>query len=240
MTLQDTLHQLHHGLQAAAGVGRTLLPAKADDSHTSFTWSAAHGALVQDVVDGRFRSGLRLCDLALLLIGPDDGVIDTYCLRGRTLEEGFRFYEEHVGRMIARPGEPLPAHPVVNGACFSAMEEQLSALASMYGEAAAILERLRAKHPTASPVRCWPHHFDIALLIKLPEDRSIGAGFLGGDANIPEPYWYVYVHPIPENTLPPLSAGRWYAGAWMGALLTGSNLAADAERFLEEAVGVLI
>jgi hypothetical protein len=109
----------------------------------------------------------------------------------------------------------------------------------MYGSAAAILERIRAKHPAAAPVRCWPHHFDIATLIPLPENRSIGLGFLGGDANIPEPYWYVYVSPMPEATLPPISVGRWYAGAWVGAVLTGEHDAETTERFLNEAIGAL-
>jgi len=240
MNLQDALLQLHHGLQAAAGVGRTLIPPKPDDSHTSFSWSQKHGALVQDCVDGRFRAGLRLCDLALLVIDAEDRVTDSFCLRGRTLDDGFRFYEERVGRMIARPGEPLPEHPVASGACFSAMENFLSALASMYGDAAAVLERIRAKHPGASPVRLWPHHFDIATLISLPGNRSLGLGFLGGDANIPEPYWYIYANPMSENTLPPLSVGRWYAGAWVGGVLTGESSAADAERFLNEAIGVLM
>ena len=109
----------------------------------------------------------------------------------------------------------------------------------MYGDAAAILERLRAKHPTASPVRCWPHHFDIATLITLPENRSLGIGFLGGDANIPQPYWYVYAVPTPENTLPPLSTGRWYAEKWVGAVLEGRNDVATAERFLDEVIAAL-
>lgn len=237
MRLQDTLRQLHHSLQAAAGVGRTLLPPKPDDSHHSFTWSSKYEALVQDCADGRFQAGLRLCDLSLLLI--DNGCVDVFPLRGQTLEDGFRFYEERVGRMLARPGEALPEHAVVSGAAFMPADEELSALARMYGQAAAILECLRAKHPTASAVRLWPHHFDIAVLISLPGDRSIGAGFLGGDANIPEPYWYVYAWPLPEQTMRPLSVGRWYAGAWVGALLTGDHDAATVERFLDEAVEAL-
>lgn len=237
--MQDALLQLHHALQAAAGVGRTLIPARPDDSHTNFSWSEKHQALVQECVGGKFRSGLRMCDLALLLIDAEDRVIDQFCLRGKTLGDGFRFYEERVGTMLARPGEPLPQHPVLGGACFAAMDEFLSQIASMYGEAAAILEHVRAQNPTASPVRLWPHHFDIATLIALPDDKSIGVGFLGGDANIPEPYWYVYASPMPEKTLPPLSVGRWYAGAWKGAVLTGQNDRAATEQFLSEAIGSL-
>jgi len=56
--LHDTRVQVHDALQAAAGVGRTLLPPKPDDSHHSFAWDAKHGALVQDCVEGRFQAGL--------------------------------------------------------------------------------------------------------------------------------------------------------------------------------------
>ena len=227
MNLQDALLQLHHGLQAAAGVGRTLIPARPDDSHTNFAWSEKHGALLQECVDGRFRAGLRLCDLALLLVDANDCVTESFCLRGHTLDDGFRFYEERVGKMLVRPEEPLSE-------VFDATDELLAKIGSMYGSAAAILERIRAKHPGASPVRCWPHHFDIAMLI-----GPIGLGFLGGDANIPEPYWYVYAHPAPENTLPPLTIGRWYGGAWVGAVLEGRNDIATAERFLDDAIAVL-
>ncbi|HJQ38782.1 MAG TPA: hypothetical protein VKB93_16725 [Thermoanaerobaculia bacterium] len=220
-------------------MGRTLIPARPDDSHSNFAWSEQHGALLQECVDGRYRAGLRLCDLALLLVDANDRVTEEFCLRGKTLDDGFRFYEERVGKMLARPGEELPHHAVLDGACFNAMDDMLAKLASMYGSAAAILERIRAKHPSASPVRCWPHHFDIATLIPLPDNRSIGLGFLGGDANIPEPYWYVYAVPAPEATLPPLSVGRWYAGAWAGAVLTGEHDDVTAERFLDEAIDAL-
>ncbi|HUP62478.1 MAG TPA: hypothetical protein VNA69_18890 [Thermoanaerobaculia bacterium] len=240
MALSDTHLQLHYSLQAAAGVGRTLLPPRPDDSHASFAWSDAHGALVQDVDDGRFRSGVRVRDMSLVLIDAEDRVSAEYPMCGHTLDDGFRFYEERVGRTLARSGEPLPEHSVANGASFAPSDEDLAVLASVYGDAAAILERLRAQHGGATPVRCWPHHFDIALLINVDKDHHLGVGFLGGDANIPEPYWYVYAWPMPENTTPPLTVGRWYAGAWLGAVLTGRNEVGTVEMFLREAISALM
>ena len=43
--------QLHWAAQAVAGVGRTLLAQRPDDSQTSFTWS--EGALWQEAVDSK-------------------------------------------------------------------------------------------------------------------------------------------------------------------------------------------
>lgn len=217
--LHDTRIQVHDALQAAAGVGRTLLTPRDDDSHHSFMWSELYGALVQDCVDGKFQSGLRLADLTLLLI--NGGVIE-YPLRGRTVEDGFRFFETHTGETLDRV-ETKSGPLMPDG-------DDLAQLARMYGQAAAILERLRAQHPQATPVRLWPHHFDIAMLID-----KIGIGFLAGDDEIDEPYWYVYNTPMPDPLLP-LSTGEWHRGHWTGAVLQGDPERAVIERFLDEAI----
>ena len=108
--------------------------------------------------------------------------------------------------------------------------DDLATIARMYSSAAKILERLRARHEGASPVRLWPHHFDVAILI-----GNIGAGFLAGDDSIDEPYWYVYNSPMPD-ALPPLSVGEWYRGSWTGAVLRGDPDVATIEKFLDEAI----
>jgi hypothetical protein len=220
--LHDTRVQVHDALQAAAGVGRTLLPPRPDDSHHSFAWSEEHGALVQDCVDGRFRAGLRLRDLTLLII---DGRVVEFPLRGHTVEDGFRFYEEATGFELDRSE--------TTSGTLAPDEKDLAQLARMYGQAAAILERLRVEHPSASPARLWPHHFDIAILI-----GNIGVGFLAGDDAIDEPYWYVYNTPMPE-ALRPLSVGEWYRGHWTGAVLRGDPDVATIETFLREAIAAV-
>lgn len=106
-------------------------------------------------------------------------------------------------------------------------------IARLYASAARILERLRAKHEGASPVRLWPHHFDVAMLI-----GNAGVGFLAGDEAIDEPYWYVYNSPMP-GALAPLSIGEWYRGHWTGAVLKGDPDGAAIEKFLDEAIAAV-
>ena len=54
---------------------------------------------------------------------------------------------------------------------------------------------------TGAPVvRCWPHHFDMATLFNLGEDRSIGVGFSPGDESYDEPYFYCTPWPPPDQT----------------------------------------
>ena len=212
--------QVHDALQAAASVGRTLASPRPDHSHQSFTWSDVHEAFVQELIDGRFRAGLRLRDLTLLLVV--DSRVHEFPLRGRTVEEGFRFYEERLGRTIERV-------PTSSGT-LDPDGSELAAIARLYAQAAEILERLRARKPGASPVRLWPHHFDVAFLV-----GTIGVGFLAGDDAIDEPYWYVYNTPMPAE-LPPLSAGEWFHGSWTGAVLKGNPDTATIEKFLDEAL----
>ena len=190
--LRDTRVQMHEALQAAAAIGRTLLPPQPDDSHQSFTFSPAHDAFVQGLVDDRFRPGFRMRDFTLLLVGADDRVL-----------------AEH------RPQRFRPD------------ETDVTKIARMYAQAAGILERIH------TPVRLWPHHFDVAIL-----RNNLGVGFLAGDDAIDEPYWYVYNTPMPDP-LPPLTAGEWHRGEWTGAVLRGDPDVATIERFLREAIAVV-
>lgn len=228
--MNDTRLQLHWAAQAAAGVGRTLSTPQPDDSHTAFTWSHELRALVQP------HSGLRLHDLTLLLL-REGAVIDTFQLTGRTLDDAFHFYEEHFGRTLQRPGEGLPDHPAAHGPPFAPDVSDLARFDRLYADAARHLEAFRAAHPGASPVRCWPHHFDIATLVSRGGDHTIGAGFTPGDAQFPEPYWYVTPWPYPEDraSFPPLSVGFWNMDGWFGAVLREGE--GDVARFLEEAYG---
>ena len=120
----DTRLQLHWAAQAAAGVGRTVLPKQADDSHTNFFWS--NGALMQ----GDDRSGVRIRDLTLLY-GADE-----FPLTGRTLDDGFRFFEERIGQTLARPGEAVPPdHAVAYGRVFAPDARDLETLSTLYARA---------------------------------------------------------------------------------------------------------
>lgn len=210
-----------------------------DDSHQSFMWSDEHQAIVQMPVEGRYRCGIRMCDMTLLMIDEANGVKQEFPLHARTLDDGFRFFEMHFGKMLARPGEGIPTHEVASGAVFTPHHEDLTAIGRQYANANAILQRYVAAHPGASEVRLWPHHFDIATLISLGGDRTIGAGFVAGDTQYPEPYWYVTPYPYPEDRAKfgPLSRGFWNTEGWFGAVLLGNE---GAEEFLAEATGLLV
>jgi len=228
--MNDTRMQLHWAAQAAASVSRAVLSPAPDDSHTTFTWSNEHEALVQ-----QSGAGIRIRDLALLWLTP----FEACPLAGRTLEDGYRFFEERTGRTLERLGEGLPPHPVSTGAAFDPNGDDLARFSHLYAEAAAILEDVRANHPNACAVRCWPHHFDIATLIAHGGERTTGIGFVPGDVQYPDPYWYVTPWPYPDPTkLPPLPRGRWHTEGWVGAVHEAGERA-EVAGFIAEAIGAV-
>ncbi|HEX7193271.1 MAG TPA: hypothetical protein VF381_16995 [Thermoanaerobaculia bacterium] len=239
MSFSDSRQQLHWAAQVAAGVGRTLLPPKPDDSHQSFEWSDEYQAIVQSPVEGRYRSGIRLHDMTLLLIDDKTASKQEFPLHAHTLDDGFHFYEERFGKAIVRPGEGIPTHKVANGAVFTPQHEDLDAIAAQYANANAVLRRYRVNHPNASAVRLWPHHFDMTTLISLGGEQTISVGYVAGDAQFAEPYWYVTPWPYPEdrNKYRPLSHGFWNKDNWFGAVLFGND---NVEEFLEEATSALL
>jgi hypothetical protein len=116
---------------------------------------------------------------------------------------------------------------------------ELGELARWFGGAADVLEEFAARlaGPRASPVTCWPHHFDIATLVSLEEGhpanaRSIGVGVSPGDEYYAQPY--VYISPWPRfdgSKLPDAPPpGHWHTEGFFGAVATGDDILAMKDR----------
>jgi len=260
----DARMQLHWAAQAASSPGRQLLEHRPDFSEQSFRWAAMPRALAQDLVDGvwPFRTAIRPSTPAVLLLDANDRVTAEMALDGRTLEELYAWLEREIPRRIGRallqplqrPGEGLPEHPVGQGETFSVIDAAaFSEVGRWFANACEVLSGVAQSNANASPVRCWPHHFDIATLISLDpglsgeEARSIGVGMSPGDEGRAHPYFYVTPWPYPKDKeLPALAGGGvWNTEGWVGAVLEtpallsaglGDAQAKAAESFVESAV----
>jgi hypothetical protein len=252
--LRDARQQLHHAAQFAAAFGFSYLPHAADDSHTNLEWLPAHGVLASNTLSaatGSIRIGVRIADLTLLVI-EDDSASAACALHGRTIAQAANWLREELGRAgldgatysLARHYE-IPSHDVASGASFSADPAHLVELAHWFGNGAVLLEEVRAANDGGA-VRCWPHHFDIATLITMHQDASVGVGLEPGDVYYDEPYFYVNAHPQPsaDSLTDSLTGnGIWHTHEWIGAVLPASRIDADpaaqesqVHSFLESAV----
>lgn len=259
--LIEARQQIHWAVQAVAAVGKQLLPHQPDFGEQSFAWMAGPRVLAQGVVDAPrpFRAAMRLADPALLLLDEDGERLAGLPVEGRTLDEVYEWVrresEALLGRPLAKPlerPEGIPDHPVASGAPFHLAGSAAPAeLERYYAGADRLLRGLGERNPGAAPVRCWPHHFDIATLILLdpeadPETaHSIGVGLSPGDSTRPEPYFYVLPWPRPTGELPALDGGSWNTEGWLGAVLESADFTAAGsngaqrgriERFLNSAV----
>ena len=228
---------VHWAAQIPAAFADSYLPAAPDLGHSALSWSPELRALVTGLSPHALplRAGLRIADLALLLLDGSGRVLASHSLIGFTLDEGIEWLREACGRALGtnpgpmiRPELTLPDHPVASGDRFSALPESaLLTLEAWFHNAYEALKARPADLAGRPPLRVWPHHFDAATLYPLDEDaepdeaaaRSLGLGFSPGDGGHPLPYWYVLPWPAPElGELPELSVGRWETDAYVGTL----------------------
>ncbi len=68
--LAETRLVLHHAVQLVAAVGRSLVPARPDDGHTSLEWHRTSRSFVGEEVPGPrpWRAALRPDDLSLAVL----------------------------------------------------------------------------------------------------------------------------------------------------------------------------
>jgi hypothetical protein len=240
----------HHAAQWVAKAAQANLGAIPDDSQSSFTWNNSHSALVSQPLPakgGEVRIGLRIARLELILIRGSN-VLDAFQFDGRTDEEAGIWVDLKMHALGLKPatgitfGYALPAHPASGGRHrLEMLGRELGELSRWFGGPAEALEAFRGKiatlRPGPGPLRCWPHHFDIATLVRLDEStdasaRSIGVGASPGDEFYSQPY--VYVSPWPRfeaEGLPELPRpGHWHTMGFFGAVAIADDILAMRER----------
>ncbi len=234
--LSPTRLELHWAAQLVSAPGTTLLSAEADYGHTNLGWDAALCVLSgRSIGTTSLRAGLVFEGLELVVI-EGERERSSIRLAGRTLEEARTWLGREMtggGSGLGLPTHEMPSHPVGEGGAFSGSGGKArTELGAWFANAFAAIREAVASEPSASPVRCWPHHFDVASSIALdqggdPEERrSIGVGFSPGDGSYDQPYLYVTPWPYPDREdLPPLSEGsRWHRKGWTGMVLLADDL----------------
>jgi hypothetical protein len=255
--------QAHHAVQWVARAACANLMPMPGDTQSNFGWDRTLGALVSHELRGRsdtLRIGLVVATMTLIVL-RQASVIDQFVLDGKRHADAGTWLDGIVGAAgLALPSGAtlpyaIPAHPVGDGATYTSgpYRGEFAVLADWFACADAILSDIQSHLPQgqASPVRGWPHRFDIATLWTLgPGDAqtapSVGIGLSPGDGCYAQPYFYVspWPRPAPEK-LPPLPPpGDWHTTDFVGAVLPGdalialSDRAVRARQFLDAAVNV--
>ena len=241
----------HHAVQWPTKAARANLQVLPDDSHSSLTWDSERGALFSQPLPAGgvdVRVGLRLAGLALIVM-RGNLVLDTYELAGRRdsmvgvwLDSALRALGLKAASDAALP-YTIPSHAVARGSAysFSGESESFDELSRWFDAAADLLAEVKTGYTDAQPgaALCWPHHFDIAMVLALDPPgsesaRSIGIGVSPGDHYYPQPYVYVSPYPAPKGAplppLPPLALGHWHTEGFVGAVAIAESILALEDR----------
>jgi hypothetical protein len=266
--LHDARVQAHYAVQWLARAARAYLPAQPDDSHTNLGWDDVIGGLETHKLQGS-RIALKFAPLSLAILeGKDSAPSRIFPLDGHKEADARAWLGEELGhlgldaRSLDKPlPYKIPPHKLAAGAPYAstAVADALRDLASWFSNANRSLGRIRealhARKLEASPVRCWPHHFDLATLAPLDRGRgtvesvrSVGVGLSPGDEHFNEPYFYVTPWPYPPPAKLPLlpQLGGWYTKGFTAAVLPAHRILAakgrqtETEQFLQAAVEAAI
>lgn len=227
--LTETRLQLHWASQLVAAVGSSLVSPKPDDSHTALTCDVERSLLLSAATETspRRRVALSVPDFRLVLLDDELRELAGWTLDGKTLQQGLDWLGVELSASpLSVPDYDMPRHAIQDGAAFHwEQPEAFNELALWFKNTARVLRNLDIGDDL-----CWPHHFDLAALMTLGDDKTIGAGLSPGDSSYDEPYWYVAPWPHPAaDDLPELPMGHWHTEGFVAAILTGSDVTAEGD-----------
>ncbi len=238
--IKEAREELHKLVQFVGMVPRSLLKHDPSDSNASLIWDDKYKALMSQEVEG-VTVGLSIHNQRLLVVKHEnsleipaidkstDDVLDE--LKNTLTNLGLEGSE----LKTELPYE-LPESVTKLGQPFKEVDkEALQSLEDLYGVTYKVLNRVFSSNDSASEIRCWPHHFDLATLVTVekhedPEEaKSIGFGFSPGDGGYEEPYFYLTPWPYPEvKKLYELDAPAiWNTEGWVGAVLKANELTSN-------------
>jgi len=247
--LVDARRQLHHSVQLIAAAGKSLIPERSDDSHTSLHWNETEKAFEGETIGDSpaLIVGLSPTNLTLYVKQYNQDKLATYALQDKTLDSALSWLKSIIGdrgftasKITLKMHYEIPPHSVGGGQTFRMDNpDHFEEIGIYFTNANSVLHALNSTIPGTSKVRCWPHHFDIATLITIDEDksaeeaRSIGIGLSPGDGGYDMPYFYISPWPTPDvqkTKLPDLPAGKWHTEGWTGARLLASEFSSNREQ----------
>ena len=237
--LREVRLQVHHAVQALAAFGQAFAPEQPDDSHRSIDWDVEGQCFWSQASEDGTRVALNFQPLELKLFPAGDPG-PSLRLMGTTLKTLRAWLDRSVSEVDGRgeehidwPEYDMPEHRVTQGIPFEPLPRGQKSLAAWFTRATAAIGDAVSGDETASVLRTWPHHFDIASLKTLEQDdsgaplRTVGVGLSPGDHTFDEPYFYVLPWPAPEpEGLPEFEGpGRWHTDGWVGLVLTATDVA---------------
>ena len=242
--LQYGLHTLHHATQLVGMFSNSFLPKQLDDSQSNLGWSSEKNSIVSHVVSDTIAF-LDIKNWEWKLVNDKTNKQFQTEIAGKTKSEAFQWFKSNLHKLGFDQDNfeyfkhfSLPYHEIDNGVSFVNLSSTIrNTLTKMQTNASIALHECIESLGlgTLSPVRIWPHHFDMASLIIIETDvdhnptKTIGIGWAMPDDEIDEPYFYTnhWIKKEERNydNLPSLnSCGKWHTSSWVGITIKYSDI----------------
>ncbi len=206
--LNGAFHEYHRLSQLIAMAGNDLIEPRADDSHTSMTWSHEkqqyRGEAFPQLKNARFI--IQPENMEISLVDESENQLGSFSpidlLKHEALENMNQILKE-AGTKDQIKNELHFQIPEDLGAKYQ-VPSNTFLLEHLYlrHNADLILKSISEKHDSDSEIRIWPHHFDTGSIIYINEDdikSTIGIGLAIADAYYPSPYFYINFHSNSEK-----------------------------------------
>lgn len=235
---QDARLRIHAAAQWLARIAIAYRDPQDGDAHTALHWDRARRAIALGPFTGPkgdvmftltptdlevrlHRGAMQIEAGGVALAGHDEDARHDGVAR---LCEAAGFEAEALRRALPYKPAPPPA-PDPN----APQSDAAMAWSDLWAQTQHALERLTAGMKRAGPVRIWPHHFDMAVLIPVGRKRgknaqSVGIGVAPDDVISPTPYFYAAPWPYPPKDDWPDAPPGW---TWRNQGFTGLITQAD-------------
>lgn len=257
--VHEVLLQQHHLVQNIAKVGRSLIPQKNDDSHTSLIFIPQSTLLIGAKIPGNFRLAFDMKKEGFVLINQNiESISPVLDVAGKSPDQVF--YElklalnnagVNVLNLKNKLHYQIPKHEVDNGGLYQkSPKKEVEENINYRQNADMVMNELVRIYPKTEKIRVWPHHFDTGSYIPVAYNaigklsKYVGIGWSIPDAMVNEPYFYLSYssETVSISKLPSLKVGYWEPSGWKGAILPLSELLDEkhAENQAEKAMEFFI
>jgi hypothetical protein len=250
---QKEINQSHCASKIAGLWGGAYSVHQDDWSELSLSWES--GALISGPIEGGHTLKYDPAKLTLKFLNGFLEDSSTYQFHSKTIDDAVSWLKEMANGCGLDSGKinldksKFPDGPVKDGEPFtiSPSSPELLEMTRYYTNAAIALTKTQEDAPNPTPVRIWPHHFDMDTVQKFggeyKPEAQVGRGFSPGDGSYSEPYFYVNLWPYPtlDEIMEITGPGFWHKKGWTGRVLTASEIKSqnDAQTQMETTLSFL-
>ncbi len=239
--MKKTIEQIHLAAQYLAAAGISFLDKKEDDSHTNLAWEVENNRLAtHSFGNGTNQVGLNLLstNLEWLVNGTAEATID---LQTSTHSEILNWLNNQAQKhQIDKEYRydfhyELPYPSISEDYKFQIDNTESKIYAEELNRAQTSFQSFLSENNLDSPIRVWPHHFDLGIYSQLDQSENtfLAAGLAIPDTLVDGLYYYASGYKdgkeIVTKTFKGMDRGDWRSD-WDGATLASEGVDINAAK----------